>query len=255
MALPRRLRAYLASQSATRQKRDAHRVKKRRRLDPNRIDRRRRCRDCGRLSNVMKLNSRDQSSKSLTCGQQKGQTQPAPSPLLALPAELRNRIYEYTLASEIPTHIMARNINRMPPPWLLSCKQIYNEALKIWFYVNQKHTVIEIDDLDARTFIHWTKRRQELKVPFNDPPVHCRTSYNWKNLMLWCKAVWAAKTYWEMSPSNGGVWASETNLVVWSALELASDYHDLPWQDCEQALGSLRNAISVYQPRWGGSWA
>jgi hypothetical protein len=184
--------------------------------------------------------------------QQKGQKQPATTTLLTLPAELRNRIYEYTLSSEITPHIMARDLNRMPPPWLLSCKQIYNEAVKIWFYVNQKHTVIEIDDLDARPFIHWSKRRQQLKVPFNDPPVHCRASWNWKNLLVWAHAVWEAKSYWELSPSNGGVWSSETNHVVWSALELAADYHDLPWQDCEHALGSLRNAISVYEPRWGG---
>ena len=73
--------------------------------------------------------------------------------------------------------------------------------------------------------------------------------------MVWCKAVWEAKVYWELSPSNGGAWASETNLVVWSALELASDYHDLPWEDCQQALGSLRNALSVYEPRWKGFWS
>lgn len=158
----------------------------------------------------------------------------------------------------------------MPPAWLRTSKQIYNEALKPWFYINQRHTVVEIEDLDARPFLHWTKRRRELKVPFNDPPVHCRQSFNWANLMVWCKAAWAEKDYWEISPSNAGTWARETNVVVWSALEIArgelswmkrhdvlanylnSDYHDLPWEDCERALCSLRNAITVYEPRWGG---
>ena len=145
MALPIRLRSYLKRQNLENERRRLHRIQKRNATQPNKPNRQIKCRACG------------------TIKQPKGSTQPPSTTLLTLPAELRNRIYEYTLSSDITPHIMARDLNRMPPPWLLTRKQIYNEAVKIWFYVNQKHTMIEIDDIDARPFIHWTKQQRRVE--------------------------------------------------------------------------------------------
>lgn len=57
-----------------------------------------------------------------------------PSPLLRLPAELRNRIYHEVLArppgSEKPTYHLSNG--HMTPPLVRTCHQIRNESIGIW---------------------------------------------------------------------------------------------------------------------------
>ena len=57
------------------------------------------------------------------------------SPLLDLPSELRNKIYELALISDEPVHVYGGSVGR--PPLLRACKQIAIEASGIFFANNR----------------------------------------------------------------------------------------------------------------------
>ncbi|KAK3706704.1 hypothetical protein LTR37_012548, partial [Vermiconidia calcicola] len=54
----------------------------------------------------------------------------APSPLLELPGELRNRIYGYVLVDDI---IKLDSTGHTEPELLHTCKQVRKEAIRIYY--------------------------------------------------------------------------------------------------------------------------
>ncbi|KAK5743813.1 hypothetical protein LTR17_002435 [Elasticomyces elasticus] len=71
-----------------------------------------------------------------------------PSLLLALPPELRNRIWEHTLVSREP-HVKIDKETWRQPPLLRTCKQIRQEAGPMYYGLNKFH-MIQIDlDFEA----------------------------------------------------------------------------------------------------------
>lgn len=74
------------------------------------------------------------------------------SRLLALPAELRNKIYHFSLVDEDEIFITSE----LKPPSLLStCRQVRNEALQIYYFANS--FAHEIKNCDARLYGKFVK--------------------------------------------------------------------------------------------------
>lgn len=102
-------------------------------------------------------------------------TAPKPQPdckLLSLPPELRNQIFEYCLKAEylpntsvIPTvddNVCIQVTENLKMPALAStCRQLYQEARKIWLFTNDFHVLIH--DCDATVFLAWSVRVKALE--------------------------------------------------------------------------------------------
>lgn len=103
------------------------------------------------------------------------------SPLLNLPAELRNAIYEYVLPKEEHAFWMADCYKRKVPGILLANKQIRSEALPIFY---QSNIWVRISDLDLSCPTHW------LWAP--DHPFDITVSHDgypsWPELKVWLRA-------------------------------------------------------------------
>lgn len=79
------------------------------------------------------------------------------SPFLALPPELRNRIYFATLATgDVKIAVVGYHERKQaPPPLLQTCPQIRNEALQIYCASNTFH--IQTMDYDTKAAIAWVQ--------------------------------------------------------------------------------------------------
>ncbi|KAF1821853.1 uncharacterized protein K489DRAFT_381857 [Dissoconium aciculare CBS 342.82] len=78
-----------------------------------------------------------------------------PCPLLALPAELRIRIYEASLAPTGCLHLTSSAtcrkavVPRVSPPLLAACRQVYDEAKHLLYTKNSTCVVVDAGALDA----------------------------------------------------------------------------------------------------------
>jgi hypothetical protein len=71
-------------------------------------------------------------------------TQPeSHSPLMKLPPELRNRVYEYALRFDNRICEVNENVSIPESALLLTCKEIRREAIGILYSVNEVHVVLE----------------------------------------------------------------------------------------------------------------
>lgn len=93
----------------------------------------------------------------------------AQSRLLALPAELRNRIYEYAL------------IQDGQPALLLTSCQIRQESLQIWY--NRNDFEVPVRDCDASLLAKWGRHAKD-KAPRGRKPVLVMSGVpHWANLV------------------------------------------------------------------------
>lgn len=162
--------------------------------------------------------------------------------MLKLPAEIRNQIYAYALQE--PNKIMVPpSLEIGPPDWVHASKQICQESMKMWYHVNRFS--VRIVDLDARVFHRWGQRIRDLGL---GEKVYIRMgpSYNWRNLVEWCYAVWEDR---DIEPLNTSA-RIEILVVVEGALGIAYDYRGSSWEQCENALENFRRVLSFYEPRW-----
>ena len=89
----------------------------------------------------------------------------AQSRLLALPAELRNRIYEYALLQDGGIRVMPR---LSQPSLLLTSRQICQESLQIWY--NRNDFEVPVRDCDASLLTKWGRHAKD-KAPRGRKPV------------------------------------------------------------------------------------
>lgn len=110
--------------------------------------------------------------------------------MLGSPAELRNRIYEYALYTDL---CRLTKQNGVPePPLLWACKQVRNEAIGIFYYIN----VLQVDAGTARLF----ERKRPVLLTIYDVRIHeiaivteRSIPKNGRNLMRFLQCYHAAK--------------------------------------------------------------
>ncbi|KAK3723933.1 hypothetical protein LTR37_001417 [Vermiconidia calcicola] len=113
--------------------------------------------------------------------------------LLGLPAELRNKIYEYALVDFEDTQIW--DSCNIQPPLLHVCRTIRREAISIFYTFNLFN--LHIRDCDSKPVHHFYTTQQKY---FRGPGIvregrHSGIGWtilygtpNWANLRGWCKA-------------------------------------------------------------------
>ena len=123
------------------------------------------------------------------------------SPLLSLAPELRIIIYRLVLVEQC--RIKISDQHKPQEPGILQVnQQIRREATDIYYFENTFKLVIE--DYDTTTMQKWFQSSDKRK--------HCRQVYgvhqstNWKNLLVWLKAVFDYKTGGHMPGQSSKVW-------------------------------------------------
>ncbi|KAK4890306.1 hypothetical protein LTR27_010949 [Elasticomyces elasticus] len=167
-----------------------------------------------------------------------------PSLLLALPPELRNRIWEHTVSRE--PHVTIDKETWRQPPLLRTCKQIRQEAAPMYYGLNKFSIVVT--DLDFKTDIRFCRSARSC-VDF--PP---DTSYyssgpvqpKWESLMEGAKAV-----------HGGMIQGCQHNMAVTGvlaaaagALKIARHLRGVPWEQVEEVLIVYKSAVVSSGTGW-----
>lgn len=168
------------------------------------------------------------------------------SPLLNLPAELRNSIYRLVLLEQNPITV-TRTLQT--PGLTQTCQQIRRETIKPWIMENEFR--FDILHCDTTLLTKWQCRvpRMNFDTAADEITIHTyiRPSTNWANVLNSCIMIWS---------DNGRV--SHTlgrnreaaGAVICAAEKIAVQFRDRPWAECSRALASLRIAIGAFDSRW-----
>lgn len=178
----------------------------------------------------------------------------ANSKLLNLPPELRNRIYEYCLKAEYQRGIykfagpwkIDVTDGPKPPGFLFTCKQVREDASKIWYLGNELG--LEIENYDAATLVAWEKLCRQINETLGARPVTGMTvllTAHWKNLKQWCHYLWAAKL-----PFVKQFIEEPNDKVLYSAQTTAQECQGLPREKCERMLDAFRGVAGEVDNRW-----
>lgn len=186
------------------------------------------------------------------------------SKLLALPAELRGKIFELCLLSEDKVTVTSgfkppcvllmpsgcfvasilRNVNRA---LLSTCRQIRTETRSMFWLKNTfLFTIYDCDDSLAVAF------RKVLNVFL---PVMCdvictlKGRKSWENLMKWCRNAHANKSFFLDRLDD----RSQLVSVVVAALKITKAVNS--WSECERALEGLRVVAEAIDSEWRGKVA
>lgn len=170
------------------------------------------------------------------------------SKLLALPAELRNPIYEMALIEDSPIRIEVEPDARLEiPGLLLACKSLREETLGIWYQSNQ--FVIEIDECDATTLNKWTAHCVKVEQRDVDISIMLLDSPNWPNILQWCHAVWKDDNGRKMVKADG---MHDLELAICFAHEIATTNKGRSWKACLTMLENLDPRF--FHPDVDGGW-
>lgn len=183
----------------------------------------------------------EQSSSPYSNGTTSGET--ILSPLLALPAEIRNSIYEYALV--LPDTMLWWDNNVLddtfePPGLLLTCKQIREETIQIYYTQNQFWLLL--NDFVPDRAIAWlttaTKYvdRLDLDVQW-DWGMWGSGSGTWPNLLRLLEYAHAQG----LPPlCVGTMWydttCPETDIHLGRLFEINRELSDVPWEKVRKVL-------------------
>ncbi|KAH9842125.1 hypothetical protein Tdes44962_MAKER07677 [Teratosphaeria destructans] len=172
------------------------------------------------------------------------------SPLLRLPAELREAIFEYAVAEDNDIAIYE---DLGPPEWLMAAKQVRHEALHLWYTVNKFEIVVS--DLDGSVTCAWARHINNLDLGDlahrpAPPTTLLLESYNWTNIVRWANVIWKADSSILPDPLDE---PTPTQAALYTALWLAWDYSALSWEECEAALDRFRYSLAAQDGRWKAS--
>lgn len=186
-------------------------------------------------------------------------------PLLRLPPELRNRIYQYALRLNEDGVIRVNEGDDFPEPALLStCTQIRREARGIFYSENAIDGVIRsyspsIPVFLAKKSIELTRtcglQLKDLRFIFQGPP-------RWKNLLSWLRAVHETPafymSYTRLAETSSPQTMNPNQLAQYKRQALESGLFGMvilmkgqPWEAIEPALTPYRYGLERFDPQWG----
>lgn len=137
------------------------------------------------------LNQTPAATHELRSPQRRSQTN---SPLLTLPPELRNKIYDYALVETEPILVTTAFTQ---PPLLRICSQVRSEALPMWY--TETYFTIPVVDCNGEMDLNFRRHHQSLQcVRATGLPVRTQLRIqgppNWGNLMAWLRGCYMDKT-------------------------------------------------------------
>lgn len=120
------------------------------------------------------------------------------------------------------------------------------EAREIW--LRQNSFSFDVIDCDGSLLVAFTKLRVRVieGLEFELYVQTTRQGINWQNLKQWCKGVreteHRAYAYDEDS--------TDLEMVIYSALKIATETKHRPWEECEILLEALRATAGRVDRRW-----
>ena len=176
----------------------------------------------------------------------------APSPLLELPGELRNRIYGYVLVDDI---IKLDSTGHTEPELLHTCKQVRKEAIRIYYAENRFE--ILVPDYDSSLLLQWSRKAVQLALDHNVYVV-CRIfcqhhpQPDWPKLLLWLERVFANSIPHSCRhpPSQAPSGTSVEGLVVGGMFHLVRTSQNQPWDYVKKLLEEQRLILIALDGRW-----
>lgn len=185
---------------------------------------------------------------------------PVLSAFLALPAELRNHVYNYDLNdyNNAGKTVLVSEYSRQPP--LLSTnRQIGSETFELWhlgqsFIFPVVDCKTHVDQAYARNMIR-PHGRDFFRKWSRNVTMRLKSIYagSWDFLMEWCKAVWARnllRTTAELANSWTGKNAYAQFAIVNMALRLARDGRMGPWGQVEGQLAQFKRVVEWVDDAW-----
>ncbi|KAK5725432.1 hypothetical protein LTR15_003618 [Elasticomyces elasticus] len=167
-----------------------------------------------------------------------------PSLLLALPPELRNRIWEHSLVSPEPL-VRIDNETWRQPPLIRACKQIRHEAAPMYYGLN-KFSII-VTDLNFKADIHFCR---SARLFVDSPPSMWYSSApgqaNWESLMEGAKAVHSGA----IPGYQQGVTIPGVATAAAGALKIARHLRGVPWEQVEEVLIVYKSAVVSSGTGW-----
>lgn len=154
--------------------------------------------------------------------------------LLELPAELRNKIYEYALVEQWCIEIDRQN--HLQPGLLRTCHQIRAEAIEMFYSENQFQLRVYFPPEVRPQVRHWlwTKPGRDEHL------VICRGYILWRTLLTWLKPIHQGVIH----VKKFEVWGRldfEVDAVN-GALSIAKMYRGLSWQRTAHRLEGYRQS-------------
>ena len=164
------------------------------------------------------------------------------SPLLRLPGELRNKIYEYVLVEDYPIDVFPGMTQ--PPALLATCKTIRNEGIVIW--VSNNLFDFPSINYNARYFARFQKHFFKYKANKNKGNVKIEDwigQVNWHNVVDCCEILFRAgimsKPALNPPAPQAKIWACALKLV-YDGLKYGKE-----WDDTHRDLCSLYFALKA----------
>ncbi|KAK5171096.1 uncharacterized protein LTR77_004240 [Saxophila tyrrhenica] len=170
-------------------------------------------------------------------------------PLLELPPELRNSIWEYAVTEQAKLPLDG-GIPELP--LLLACKQIREEAWPI-FYLQNKFTVRDTD-YNSDIYTHTTKRSRELKrrykIRFQYKTIGTRMP-NWPNLMTRLHRYHEGLvSHHFIKPSRVPKSESVTNGLLGVMFKTVENSKSRSWAQVEMLLEEYHRVLVRIDARW-----
>jgi hypothetical protein len=172
------------------------------------------------------------------------------SPLLELPAELRNLIYEYAVTE--PRRVCVDD-GVPEPPLALFCKQIRHESLPL-FYTNNDFCVHNYD-YNSAVYKKATQKSRDLyrQLAVELDPKNCvMRQPHWSNLKGWLEGYYNRsidRKYLAPSEAVGKTPRLEA-MVIGAMFKFVHDMGSLPWERLQDQLEEQQLILAKIDERW-----
>jgi len=188
----------------------------------------------------------------------------ASSPLMKLPPELREIIYEYALRLDDGIIQISWTAGIPEPPLLLTCKTVRREAIAIFYTLNSIRLVVESLSPTVPLFAHKKQLAMlaQYQYSFSASQVMLLGLPRWPNLLAWLRLVHenSYSTVVFFRPSSPldtnhqhshGVTEQDQEMTVLAGLFRMVHLMPLePWHEIERTLAMLRYGLVRYDSEW-----
>lgn len=178
------------------------------------------------------------------------------SRLLSLPAELRNRVYRLVLLENRPIRVTQSGFDQ-GGGLLSTCKQIRQEALKIYYYENKFLVITPKWNTDTLVSFHTETLRLQLRVgPYG---VRCNLAStsqepHWANLLEWARRLHSRELSWWSSNEDGYTLSGTRGTVAFNVCRamriMACEMRAMPWSQVKEVLAPQRIVLASVDKRW-----
>lgn len=181
-------------------------------------------------------------------------------PLLRLPSELRNRIWQYSLRSDDGICAVNEHENFPEPGLLSTCTQIRREAIGIFHFENEFS--VTITSYCPSMAIFMFKRTDLMRRNFAPPVMRLTANMqgppSWKNLLAWLKGVHQGNASNFTSPPGAKSMRNSVHRVKKNEefeflSGLFATTHKMrgePWEAVESILDMLRYGLQQFDQKW-----